>query len=64
MGRAPGAGTWQALEQRVVEAVRDMVPLEDSNLMWAYATLGRSPGAALCEVLERRAGNLFNAQQV
>ena len=48
----------------MVEAVRDMVPLEDSNLMWAYATLGRSPGAALCEVLERRAGNLFNAQQV
>ena len=47
-----------ALERRAEEVARDMKPQEMANLMWAYATLGRAPGAPTWEALERRAGEV------
>ena len=50
-----------------MEAVRDMIPQEAAHLTWAYATLGRAPGAATWEALKLRAGKVardMNAQQV
>ena len=58
LGRAPGAATWEALERKARDVVRDMMPEEVTNLTWAYAALGRAPGAATWEALERRAGEV------
>ena len=47
------------LERRAREVSRDLAPKEVVNLMWAYAMLGRAPGTATWEALERRVGEVL-----
>ena len=45
MGREPGAGLMRELEERAEALVGIFNAQAVSNTLWAYATMGREPGA-------------------